>query len=111
MKKDGTKKDRDKSRDKETSGEPQKVPVIHDLSSRIPGMSDAELNSFLANARRLQASGNATQKKSAEALLPLIETEAAKRATEKEEARKARLTKRKKGSGDDVPPDASTPAG
>ena len=27
MKKDGTKKDRDKSRDKDTSGEPPKVPV------------------------------------------------------------------------------------
>jgi hypothetical protein len=111
MKKDGTKKDRDKSRDKDGHGEPAKVPVIHDLSGRIPGMSDAELNAFLANARRLQASGSAIQKKSADALLPLIEAEAAKRAADKEEARKARLTKRKKGSGNDVPPDPSTPAG
>jgi hypothetical protein len=110
MKKDGSKKDKDKARDKDTSGEPQKVPVIHDLSARIPAMSDAELNSLLVNARRLAASGSAIQKKSAEGLLPLIEAEASRRAAEKEEARKARLTKRKKGAAEETPPDTSAPA-
>lgn len=108
MKKDQKKKDRDKEG---TAAEPQRTLVIHDISGRIPEMTDAQLTALAGNARRLQASGNANQKKSAEALLPLIEAEAQRRATEKEEARKARLTKRKKGSGDDVPPDASAPTG
>jgi hypothetical protein len=108
MKKDQKKKERDKDA---PSGEPQKPLVIHDISGRIPEMTDAQLTALAANARRLQASGTAQQKTSADALLPVIDAEMARRAAEKEEARKARLTKRKKGSGDDVPPEPSAPNG
>lgn len=109
MKKDQKKKDRDKDA---PSGEPQKTLVIHDISARIPEMTDAQLTALAANARRLQASGTAMQKTSADALLPVIDAEVARRAAEKEEARKARvMTKRKKSSGDDVPPEPSAPTG
>ena len=108
MKKDQKKKDRDKDA---PSGEPQKALVIHDISGRIPEMTDAQLTALAANARRLQASGTAMQKTSADAVRPVIDAEMARRAAEKEEARKARVTKRKKSSGDDVPPEPSAPTG
>jgi len=108
MKKDQKKKDREKDG---TATEPQKTLVIHDISGRIPEMTDAQLSALAANARRLQTSGTAMQKASADALLPVVDAELARRAAEKEEARKARLSKRKKGSSDDVPPEPSAPAG
>ena len=98
------KKDRDKPKDKDHSAEPPKIPVVHDISGRIPAMADAELNSLLANARRLLASGTAVQKKSAEILVPLIETEVATRQAAKEEARKARTSSKRKK---DAPGDSS----
>lgn len=89
-------KDRDKPKEKDHSAEPPKIPVVHDISGRIPTMADAELNSLLANARRLLASGTAIQKKTAEILVPLIETEVTTRQAAKEEARKARTSSKRK---------------
>jgi hypothetical protein len=89
-------KDRDKPKEKDHSAEPPKIPVVHDISGRIPAMADAELNSLLANARRLLASGTAIQKKTAEILVPLIETEVTTRQAAKEEARKARTSSKRK---------------
>lgn len=106
------KKDSDKSRDKKpAAAEPPKVPVIHDLSGRIPAMSDAELNALHANAQRLLASGSAAQKASASTLAPVIEAEVARREAAKAEAREARLSKRKKGPGGQTPPDEAPAAG
>jgi hypothetical protein len=102
-------KDRDKPKEKDHSAEPPKIPVVHDISGRIPAMADAELNSLLANARRLLASGTAIQKKTAELLVPLIETEVASRQAAKEEARKARTSsKRKKDAAKSDPTDSSS---
>lgn len=104
-------KDRDKPKDKDHSAEPPKIPVVHDISGRIPTMADAELNSLFANARRLLASGSAIQKKTAEILVPLIETEVASRQAAKEEARKARTSsKRKKDPAKSDPTDSSSAA-
>ena len=90
------KKNKDKNKDKEpASPEPQKIPQVHDLSSRVPDMSDPELATFLANAKRLQASGSAIQKKSAEGLIPLIDEEMAKRLAAKEAAKAAKRKKPK----------------
>ncbi len=107
MKKDQKKKDREKDG---TAAESQKTLVIHDISGRIPEMTDAQLSALAANARRLQTSGTAMQKTSADALLPVVDAELARRAAEKEEARKARLSKRKKGAGGDMPPEPSATA-
>ncbi len=98
------KKERDKPKDKDHSAEPPKIPVVHDITGRVPTMTDAELNALLANARRLLASGTAVQKKSAEILVPLIETEVATRQAAKEEARKARTSSKRKK---DAPGDSS----
>lgn len=104
-------KDRDKPKEKDHSAEPPKIPVVHDISGRIPAMADAELNSLLANARRLLASGTAIQKKTAEILVPLIETEVTNRQAAKEEARKARTSsKRKKDTAKSDPTDSSSTA-
>jgi hypothetical protein len=104
-------KDRDKPKDKDHSAEPPKIPVVHDISGRIPAMVDSELNSLLANARRLLASGSAIQKKTAEILVPLIESEVASRQAAKEEARKARTSsKRKKDAAKSDPTDSSSAA-
>jgi hypothetical protein len=108
MKKDQKKKDREKD---SPAAEPQKTLVIHDITGRIPEMTDAQLSALADNAHRLQASGTATQKSSAAALLPIVDAEMTRRAAEKEEARKNRLTKRKKGSGGEVPPEPSAPTG
>lgn len=106
------KKDSDKSRDKKSAAaEPPKVPVIHDLSGRIPAMSDAELNALHANAQRLLASGSAAQKASAATLAPMIEAEVARREAAKAEAREARLSRRKKAPGGQTPPDEAPAAG
>jgi hypothetical protein len=108
---DALRKDRDKPKEKDHSAEPPKIPVVHDISGRIPAMADAELNSLLANARRLLASGTAIQKKTAEILVPLIETEVASRQAAKEEARKARTSsKRKKDTAKSDPTDSSSTA-
>jgi hypothetical protein len=108
---DALRKDRDKPKEKDHSAEPPKIPVVHDISGRIPTMADAELNSLLANARRLLASGTAIQKKTAEILVPLIETEVTSRQAAKEEARKARTSsKRKKDTAKSDPTDSSSTA-
>jgi hypothetical protein len=108
---DALRKDRDKPKEKDHSAEPPKIPVVHDISGRIPTMADAELNSLLANARRLLASGTAIQKKTAEILVPLIETEVTNRQAAKEEARKARTSsKRKKDTAKSDPTDSSSTA-
>lgn len=91
------KKDKEKSKDKDqANSEPAKIPQVHDISGRIPTMSDPELNTLLGNARRLHTSGSAIQKKTAEFLLPLVEEELANRLAAKEAAKKARVSKRKK---------------
>lgn len=95
------KKDKDKSKDKNkdkdgTSSEPPRMLQIHDLSDRVPAMSDKELDTLLNNGRRLLASGNAIQKKTAEVLVPLVEGEVAKRATAKDDAKKAAAARRSK---------------
>jgi hypothetical protein len=93
------KKDKDKPKDKTkdaSQSEPPRPLQIHDLSERVPTMTDKELDTLLANGRRLLAGGNAIQKKQAEVLVPLIEGEQAKRAAVKEEAKKAAAAKRAK---------------
>lgn len=98
------KKNKDKNKDKEpASPEPQKIPQVHDLSSRVPDMSDAELAVFLGNAKRLQASGSAIQKKSAETLIPLIDEEMAKRLAAKEAAKAAKRKKPKASATEAAP--------
>ncbi|MEQ1756572.1 MAG: hypothetical protein ABL973_20825 [Micropepsaceae bacterium] len=98
------KKNKDKNKDKEpASPEPQKIPQVHDLSSRVPDMSDAELATFLANAKRLQASGSAIQKKSAEVLVPLIDEEMARRLAAKEAAKAAKRKKPKAKAAEGEP--------
>ena len=94
------KKDKNKDKDKDAqNNEPPKVLQVHDLSGRVPTMSDPELVSLLANGRRLLAVGNAMRKKMAEGLVPLVEEEVAKRIAAKDEAKKAAASKRtKKGA-------------
>jgi hypothetical protein len=93
------KKDKDKPKDKNkdaSQSEPARPLQIHDLSERVPTMSDKELDTLLANGRRLLAGGNAIQKKTAEVLVPLVEGEQAKRAAVKDEAKKAAAARRSK---------------
>ena len=91
------KKDKEKSKEKDHAhAEPAKIPQVHDISGRIPSMSDPELNTLYGNAKRLQTSGSTIQKKTAEFLLPLVEEELAKRLAAKEAAKKSRGSKRKK---------------
>ena len=83
------KKDKDKPKDKNkdaAQAEPARPLQIHDLSERVPTMTDKELDTLLANGRRLLAGGNAIQKKTAEVLVPLVEGELAKRAAAKDVA-------------------------
>lgn len=54
-----------------------------EISERIPGLSDKELEAFHANAVRLAASGNAKQREQAEALLPLLSGALAERGAAK----------------------------
>ena len=93
------KKDKDKPKDKNkdaSTSEPPRMLQIHDLSDRVPAMSDKELDTLLNNGRRLLASGNAIQKKTAEVLVPLVEGELGKRAIAKDEAKKVAAAKRSK---------------
>lgn len=103
------KKDKDKPKDKNkdaAQAEPARPLQIHDLSERVPTMTDKELDTLLANGRRLLAGGNAIQKKTAEVLVPLVEGELAKRAAAKDEAKKAAAARRAK-RGKAAPADAA----
>jgi hypothetical protein len=53
--------------------------IIVDLHDRVPGMSDDALSSLHVNALRLVQSGNERQRKSADLLMPVIESELALR--------------------------------
>lgn len=69
------------------------------LIDRLPGLTDAEVNNLLANARRLSEGDHAARKAAASDLLPALESEAEARSLARSEAlsaaRKARGTKRK----------------
>ena len=104
------KKDKDKPKDKAkdaSSSEPPRMLQIRDLSDRVPTMTDKELDTLLANCRRLLQSGSAIQKQSAQGLIPLVEGEVAQRAAVKEEAKKAAAARKAKRSAPPPEPDPS----
>jgi hypothetical protein len=71
------------------------------LIEKIPTMSDADVDSLLANARRLAESGDGRQKAAAGELLPALETESAQRAAARAEitaAKRAAAPRRKKAA-------------
>ncbi len=53
------------------------------LIEKLPTMTDAEVVNLLANARRLQASGDERQQAAAAELLPALEAEAGERSSER----------------------------
>ncbi len=57
------------------------------LIERLPGMADDALGILHANAVRLGASGSASQRASAAALLPALEVEIAARSTAKRQGK------------------------
>jgi hypothetical protein len=60
------------------------------LIEKIPAMTDAEVANLLANARRLQASGDERQQAAAGELLPALEAAAEARKTERLAAAQAK---------------------
>ena len=65
------------------------------LIDRLPGLTDAEVNILLANARRLSEGDHAARKAAAAEILPALESEAQTRA----EARSAALSAARKARG------------
>jgi hypothetical protein len=70
--------------------------VIVDLHDRVPAMSDDALSTLHANALRLVQSGNERQRTSANALMPVIETELALREANKPVKKPRAAAKKKK---------------
>ena len=66
------------------------------LIERIPTLSDEEVVNLLANARRLQESGDERQQAAAAELLPALEAAAAERKTERLAAAQAKRTASRK---------------
>jgi len=69
------------------------------LIDKIPAMSDSEVDSLLANARRLAETGDGRQQTAAAELLPTLESESAQRASARAEAaaaKRAATPRRKK---------------
>ena len=60
------------------------------LIEKIPMLSDEEVMNLLANARRLQASGDEKQRSAAEELLPRLEEVAEERRTARQQAIQAK---------------------
>jgi hypothetical protein len=60
------------------------------LIEKIPGMTDEDVVSFLANARRLSETGTDKQKVAASELLPALEAAAGQRQAAKLEAATAK---------------------
>ena len=60
------------------------------LIEKIPTMSDVEVVNLLANARRLQETGDERQRAAAAELLPALETAATERKTERLAAAQAK---------------------
>ena len=56
------------------------------LVEKIPTLTDAEVINLLANARRLQETGDARRQAAATELLPALEQEAAQRQAERSAA-------------------------
>lgn len=50
-----------------------------DLIERLPGMTDDDLGTLVSNAERLAQTGTAKQQQAAQAMLPAIQTEVARR--------------------------------
>eukprot|EP01030_Chromulinospumella_sphaerica_P026449 gene26449-26648_t len=65
------------------------------LLDRLPGLTDAEVNNLLANARRLSEGDHAARKAAAADILPALEAEAETRAA----ARSAALSAARKARG------------
>ena len=76
------------------------------LLDRLPGLTDAEVNNLLANARRLSEGDHAARKAAAAEILPALEAEAGTRAAAKSAAlsaaRKARGPIKRKVVVEDV---------
>jgi hypothetical protein len=66
------------------------------LIDKIPTMSDAEVINLLANAKRLQETGDERQQAAAGELLPLLEETATQRRTERLAAAQAKRTAARK---------------
>jgi hypothetical protein len=70
------------------------------LLDRLPGLTDAEVNNLLANARRLSEGDHAARKAAASEILPALEAEAETRSAAKSAAlsaaRKGRVPTRRK---------------
>jgi len=60
------------------------------LIEKLPTMTDAEVLNLLANAHRLQASGDERQQAAAAELLPALEAEARERSSERLAAAQAK---------------------
>jgi hypothetical protein len=74
----------------------QRAPAIVLLDDRIPSMTDRELETLLANAERLAASGGDSVRATAERLMPLIIAEAETRTAAQVEAAQARRAESRK---------------
>ena len=76
------------------------------LLDRLPGLTDAEVNNLLANARRLSEGDHAARKAAAAEILPALEAEAETRAAAKSAAlsaaRKARGPTKRKAAVEEV---------
>jgi len=66
------------------------------LIEKIPTLSDEEVVNLLANARRLQESGDERQQTAAAELLPVLEVAAAERKTERLAAAQAKRSASRK---------------
>ncbi len=69
-----------------------------DLIEKLPGMTDNDLGTLVSNAERLAQTGTAKQQQAAQAMLPAIQAEVAKRHALKP-AKRAPRTGRKTAAG------------
>jgi hypothetical protein len=79
------------------------------LRDRLPQFSDGELTNLNNNATRLKETGSALQRRSAEELLPLIQSEIERRRAEKAAAAPAKARAKKAAAAADAAAPAKKP--